>query len=150
VALAVARELVVRLRPTGENEQALDPSQFECMPSDRLAELPSWIATHLHEDLGVETLAARACLCPRHFSRLFKRYFKTTPASFVERIRLDEARRCLSTSRNSAAQVAAAVGFASADSFRRALERRNGIGPAAYRRNVQFQGNVKAQGLVAA
>lgn len=149
VALSVARELVVRLRPSGQNESALDPSQFECVPTDRLAELPSWIASHLHNDLGIEVLAARACLCPRHFSRLFKRFFNTTPASFVERIRLEEARRTLEGSRNSIAGVATAVGFASPDSFRRAFERKHGMSPAAYRRSAQLRASFKSQPLAA-
>lgn len=149
VALSVARELVVRLRPAGQNESALDPSQFECVPTDRLAELPSWIASHLHNDLGIEVLAARACLCPRHFSRLFKRFFKTTPASFVERIRLEEARRALESSRHSIAGVATAVGFANPDSFRRAFERKHGMSPAAYRRHAQMRTTFKAQPLAA-
>lgn len=137
VALSVAREMVVRLRPAGSSESVLDPSQFECVPTDRLAELPAWIAAHLNDDLSVEVLASRACLCPRHFSRLFKRFFNTTPATFVERIRLDEARRCLSNSRHSIASVASAVGFASADTFRRAFERRHGVSPVTFRRSAQ-------------
>ena len=149
VALSVARELVVRLRPAGQNESGLDPSQFECVPTDRLAELPSWIASHLHNDLGIEVLAARACLCPRHFSRLFKRFFNTTPANFVERIRLEEARRALEGSRHSIAGVATAVGFASPDSFRRAFERKHGMSPAAYRRSAQLRTSFKSHPLAA-
>ena len=137
IALAVARELVVRLRPVGQNVFVLDPNQFEFVPTDRLAELPAWIAAHLNDDLSVEVLAARACLCPRHFSRLFKRFFNTTPATFVERIRLDEARRCLSSSRHSISNVASAVGFASADTFRRAFERGHGMSPVTYRRKAR-------------
>jgi transcriptional regulator GlxA family with amidase domain len=145
VALAVAREMVVRLRPGGENGSALDPSQFETAPSDRLAELPAWIAAHLNDDLSVEVLASRTCLCPRHFSRLFKRFFKATPATFVERIRLEEARRCLASSRHSIASVASAVGFASADTFRRAFERRHGVSPVTFRRKSRLgDGDVTA------
>jgi transcriptional regulator GlxA family with amidase domain len=149
VALSVARELVVRLRPAGQNDSVLDPSQFECVPTDRLAELPAWIAAHLHDNLCVEALAARACLCPRHFSRLFKRFFNATPATFVERVRLEEARRSLSNSRNSVASVANSVGFASADSFRRAFERRHGMSPASYRRNAQLRTAFKPHPLAA-
>jgi AraC-like DNA-binding protein len=55
----------------------------ECQPQAAAAEdvLPA-----------VEALAARACLCPRHFSRLFKEVFRTTPAEFVQQLRLGEAR----------------------------------------------------------
>jgi len=89
VALSVAKELCLRLRPFGDHAEALDPVEFECGPNDRLAELPTWIAGHLHLDLSVEALAGRTCLCPRHFSRLFKRAFRSSPANFVEALRLD-------------------------------------------------------------
>jgi transcriptional regulator GlxA family with amidase domain len=134
VALAVAREVCTRLRPLGDHNETLDPSQFVCGPSDRLAELPAWIAGHLNDNLSVEALAERACLCPRHFSRLFKRVFRSTPANFVETLRIDEARRQLLQARVSVESVAAAVGFKDSDSFRRAFERRLGVNPGAFRK----------------
>jgi transcriptional regulator GlxA family with amidase domain len=142
-ALTVARELCVRLRPLGDHASTLDFFQFECGPDDRLAELPAWIAAHLNHDLSVEVLAERACLCPRHFSRLFKRAFHATPANFVETLRIDEAQRQLLLTRGSVDGVAAAVGFRDSDSFRRAFERRLGVNPALFRRQrfAVVQGN---------
>lgn len=133
VALALARELVVRLRPPGE-EDRVDTARYESAPAERLADLPSWIVAHLDDDLSVEALATRACFCPRHFSRVFKSVFHSTPADFVERVRLKEAGRRLQTSRHSVESVASAVGYTSADAFRRAFERRLGVTPSRYRR----------------
>lgn len=58
-----------------------------------------------------------------------------TPASFVEEGRLAEASRRLAASRRrvSIDGVARSVGYASADVFRRAFERRFGVTPANYR-----------------
>jgi transcriptional regulator GlxA family with amidase domain len=139
VALSVARELVARLRPSGDDENSIDPLQFECGPMDRLADLPAWIGSHLSDNLSVEVLANRVCLCPRHFSRLFKRFFHVTPAVFIERLRLDEARRRLILPRNSIENVARDVGFKSADSFRRAFKRRYRVSPLRYKRNSPGQ-----------
>jgi len=139
VALSVARELAMRLRPVGDNENSVDPLQFECGPLDRLADLPAWIGSHLSDNVSVEALAKRACLCPRHFSRLFKSLFHITPAAFVEQLRLDEARRRLILPRNSVENVARDVGFKNADSFRRAFERRHSISPLRYKRNSRGQ-----------
>src|SRR5882724_2562098 len=140
-ALSVARELVMRLRPPGDRENSLEPLQFECGPMDRFADLPAWIASHLSDNLSVEVLAARVCLCPRHFSRLFKRFFHASPAVFVEELRLDEARRRLRVPRNSIEDVARDVGYQSADSFRRAFERRYGVSPLGYKRNLRIENN---------
>ena len=136
-ALSIARQLVMRLRPPGDRENSLEPLQFECGPLDRFADLPAWIASHLGDNLSIETLSSRVCLCPRHFSRLFKRLFHTSPASFVEQLRLDEAKRRLRLPRNSVENVARDVGYQSADSFRRAFERRHGVSPLGYKRNLR-------------
>ncbi len=134
VALTVARELVVYLKRPGGQEQYSEPLQFQTQSISRLSELATWMLSHLHEDLSVEALAAKACLCPRHFSRRFKVEFGTTPADFVERLRLDEARRRLSNGDNSVENVGTSVGFKSSDAFRRAFERRLGVNPSDYRR----------------
>src|SRR5438046_9218295 len=95
-ALSDARELVMRLRPPGDRENSLEPLQFECGPMDRFADLPAWIGSHLSDNLSVELLAGRVCLCPRHFSRLFKRFFQASPAGFGDELRLDAAPQRLS------------------------------------------------------
>jgi transcriptional regulator GlxA family with amidase domain len=136
VALALAREMVVRLRPPGENESQPDLSVYQSNPSDKIAELPGWIVAHLDHDLSVQALAQRACVCPRHLRRLFRLAFKKSPAEFVEQLRLREAGRRLQTSRHSIDSIASAVGYASADVFRRAFERRLGLTPREYRRRA--------------
>jgi transcriptional regulator GlxA family with amidase domain len=138
LALSVARELVLDLRPPGADDALLNPSDYQSGPMERLAELPAWIAGHLRENLSREVLAERTGLCERHFARLFKRIFHYTPADFVEHVRLSEARRRVLLPRNSIDSVATSVGFTSADSFRRAFERRFGVTPRAFRARFEF------------
>ncbi len=132
-ALAVARELVVYLRRSGGQAQYSEPLRFESRAKDQLADIAAWVATHLDHDLSVEALAKRACFSDRHFRRLFKTAFGAAPAQVIERLRLDEARRRLEGSRVPIDAVAASVGFASADVFRRAFQRRFDIQPHTYR-----------------
>ncbi len=134
VSLMVARQLVVYLKRSGGQEQYSEPLQFQTQSVSRFSELTTWVHSHLNHDLSVEALAGKACLCPRHFTRRFKAEFGTSPADFVERLRLDEARRRLSSGDNSVENVGVSVGFKSADAFRRAFERRLGIRPSDYRR----------------
>ena len=141
LALACAREMVVHLKRDGGQEQYSEPLRFQVeSSSDKLAELGAWIPAHLRADLSVEALAAKACLSPRQFGRRFKQVFGATPAEFVERLRLDEARTRLSRHRSSIAEIADSVGFASADAFRRAFERNFGVSPRAYRQRFVIGG----------
>ncbi len=137
VALNVAREMVMDLRPPSAGERQIDPSQYQPGAEDRLAELPAWISSRLRANLSVEVLAERTCLCPRHFSRVFKRAFLSTPADFVEHLRISEAARLLMLGRQNVGAVADSVGFKSTDVFRRAFERRFGVSPAAFQKETR-------------
>jgi transcriptional regulator GlxA family with amidase domain len=133
VALAVARELVVYLKRPGGQEQYSEPLKFQAQSSSRFADLAPWMVAHLESDLSVERLAEQVCLCPRQFSRRFKHEFKSSPAAFVQRLRLDEARKRLSAANSSIEAVAQSVGFHDTDSFRRAFVRRFGLSPSTFR-----------------
>ncbi len=149
LALEVARDLVVYLKRDGGQEQYSQPLQFQvASSSDRLAELGAWIPAHLRHDLSVEALAARACLSPRQLGRRFTALFGTTPAEFVESARLDGARERLSEGNASVAQIADSVGFASADAFRRAFQRRFGVSPRTYRDRFLLTRRARTSGIV--
>jgi transcriptional regulator GlxA family with amidase domain len=133
VALALARELVVHVKRSGEQNQYSEPLQFQVQSCDRFADISTWILCNLNQDLSVEALAQKACMSPRNFSRLFKAAFGKAPAEFVVGVRIAEARRRLQVPRNSIESVANSVGFRSADAFSRAFERELGCRPSTYR-----------------
>ena len=135
LALAVARELVVYFKRPGGQPQFSEPLQFQSLAANRFSELAAWLPQHLRDDLTVDALAERVNMGTRHFSRVFAATFGTTPARYVEAVRLDAARDRLSSSERTVEAVGASVGFASADVFRRAFERRFGIPPTIYRRH---------------
>lgn len=135
LALAVARELVMYIKRPGGQAQFSEPLQFQMRAGDGFGDLAAWMLQHLQDDLSVATLAARMNVGVRHFSRRFCAAFGMPPAVYVEQLRLDEARKRLPSPRQTVESIAAAVGYASADAFRRAFERHFGIGPLAYRKS---------------
>ena len=135
IALAAAREMVVYLKRSGGQEQYSEPLQFQMQSGDRFAELVAWMTNNPTAEMSVETLARRASLSPRQFFRRFKEHFGSSPAMFVETLRLNEARRRLSAGESSIDRVAESVGFNGGDSFRRAFTRRFRVTPSKFRRN---------------
>ena len=127
VAQSVAREL--RIVFSEPRERTAETSVGLEHPRERFADLVGWIIRNLHQDLSVEILARRACMCPSHFSKAFKSMFGEPPTVFVENLRLNEARRRLSKRQKTVRSVAASVGFANPTTFRRAFERRFGNRP---------------------
>ena len=130
-AMQVARELVVFLRRTGAQAQFSMPLRLQTTASDTLDEVCKWAACHLEEDLSVETLAARAGLSARQFSRRFHAAFGMPPATYIKRLRLDAGRTFLGQG-VSLSQVAHACGFGSTDGFRKAFEGQFGVSPKEY------------------
>jgi transcriptional regulator GlxA family with amidase domain len=133
VALMVARELVVYMKRPGGQNQFSEPLKFQAASTSRFADLAAWILGNLDRNLSVEVLAERTNLCPRQFSRRFRAEFKNSPAAFVQHLRLDEARKRLSSSGCSVERVANSVGFNDPDGFRRAFAKRYGLAPHLYR-----------------
>ena len=135
MALTVAREMVVYLKRSGGQEQYSEPLQFQTNSSDRFAELVAWMTNNPTKEMSIESLARRVSLSPRQFFRRFKEHFGSSPALFVETLRLNEARRRLSAAETSIESVAETVGFNGTDSFRRAFQRRFRVTPSKYRRS---------------
>ncbi len=135
VALAAAQELGIPLIHRNGQETLSRPLIFDSQPTDRFAKLVPWIMRNLNEDLSVNNLARRACMSPSHFSRAFKSIIGSTPAEFVETLRMNEAKRRLSVPKRTLDTIAASVGFSDAQTFRRAFERRFGAKPRSYLKN---------------
>jgi transcriptional regulator GlxA family with amidase domain len=133
VARTVARWTVMFLqRPGGQ-------SQF----SERLA-LPSTIVPPIRQvldaivakpagDHRLARLAKRAAMSERHLRRVFADQTGTTPARFVERVRVEAARERLESTATPIETVATTCGFGSPETMRRAFLRVLGVGPADYR-----------------
>jgi transcriptional regulator GlxA family with amidase domain len=136
-ALAVARRAVVFLKRPGGQSQFSAELAAQIQATGPLERLPDWIRRNLAADLDVETLARRVGMSPRNFARVFRRQFETTPARFVERARVEHARRHLEEARLSLDEIADACGFGSGERMRRSFARVLGVGPAAYRERFE-------------
>ncbi|WEO94117.1 GlxA family transcriptional regulator [Streptomyces sp. FXJ1.172] len=134
VALAIARHLVVFLRRPGN--QAQFSAQLAAQTAQRapLREVQRWITEHPAGDLTVESLAARARLSPCHFARAFREETGMTPGRYVDRVRLEHARRLLEDAADGIEEVARASGYGTPEAMRRAFLRTLGTPPAEYRR----------------
>ncbi|WP_409236453.1 GlxA family transcriptional regulator [Streptomyces sp. PA5.6] len=131
-ARAIARELVVFMqRPGGQ-------SQFStalATPPARTDVLRSLTASVLADPAGEHTLpamAASAAVSTRHLARLFKTEFDTTPARWVEQVRLDHAQQLLLDG-HSVTAAARRSGLGSDETLRRAFARHLGTTPSEYR-----------------
>jgi transcriptional regulator GlxA family with amidase domain len=125
-------------RPGG---QAQFSAQLLAQPArtPALDELLGWLPDHLDHDLTVEALARRSDMSPRTFARSFRAETGTTPASYVEALRIEAARRLLETTDLTVETVAAKVGLHRVETLYRAFRRRVRTTPDRYRQHFGRQ-----------
>ncbi|MGW1895645.1 GlxA family transcriptional regulator [Streptomyces sp. NPDC002004] len=133
-ALTVARHLVVFLRRPGNQAQFSAQLAAQTARREPLREVQQWITEHPDGDLSVEALADRARLSPRHFARAFQAETGTTPGRFVERVRIEHARRLLEETSDGVEEISRACGYGTPEAMRRAFVKSLGAAPAEYRR----------------
>jgi transcriptional regulator GlxA family with amidase domain len=137
LARRVARSLVVSCQNFGERRQFSTHLTARNLNEDRIQAVQHWILDHLSLDLTLKTLAGRAAMGVRHFSRIFQQETGTSPGDFVEMARVQAAQRLLGESNILLKQVAARCGFANSDVMSRAFVRRTGAKPMAYRQSLR-------------
>jgi transcriptional regulator GlxA family with amidase domain len=138
-ALTIARQLVLFLRRPGNQSQFSATLAAQQPEREPLREIQRYAVEHPARDLSVQAMAARAHMSPRHFARAFRGETGITPARYVELVRLEAARRRLEATAAPVGAIAAACGFGTPETMRRAFLRALAVGPAEYRRRFQIQ-----------
>ena len=134
VAAEIARILVLFLRrPGGQSQYSTVLAQQEGIENARMRDLPVWVKAHLHRKLDVEDLADAAAMSSRTFMRQFKTQFDTTPARWVQSLRVEAAMQQLEDRNTSLSKIARDTGFRDEQGLRRAFLQQIGVTPKEYR-----------------
>ena len=137
VALDCARNLVVFMRRPGGQSQFSTALESQNAERDVINELVAWAVENLANDLSVSTLADRAHMSVRNFSRVFRSETGQTPAAFIQDLRIDTTRRLLEETDDSIEEISASCGFRSADAMRRSFQRVVKVAPSDYRKRFR-------------
>lgn len=134
MALNCARHLVVFMRRPGGQSQFSATLESQHAERNSINELIAWATDNPASDLSVEAMSDRVHMSLRNFSRVFRSEVGQTPAAFVEKLRVETARRRLEETDHSLDTIAKDCGFGSADSMRRSFKRVVNVAPNDYRR----------------
>jgi transcriptional regulator GlxA family with amidase domain len=140
LALEISRWLVVYLRRPGGQSQFSAPLAAQVAERDGMRKLLLWMSENVQADLSVAALAQRANMSERTFARVFNAETRFTPAAYVERLRVDAARRSLESSKKTVKQIARLCGFGTVETMHRAFRRSVGSTPLEYRERFTMPG----------
>ena len=129
LALPVAQRMVFFLKRPGGQAQFSAQLSTQMAEREPLRDLHAWILEHPGADLSDRALARRVAMSPRNFFRVFVREVGMTPGRFVERVRVEAARRLLEETSRGIPDVAAACGFGNPETMRIAFQRTLGVKP---------------------
>jgi len=132
-ALKVAKRLVVVAQRQGGQSQFSPYLTAPADPDSPIARIQDHVLANIGLRHSLESLAAVVGMSPRNLVRHFVQSTGITPHEFIERARVDAARRSLEASDRPLKVVAFECGFGSADRMRIVFNTRLGVTPVRYR-----------------
>lgn len=133
-------------------EMAIRASKFFAIEIDRKSQSPfimfngqkkhedepirmaqEFIEKHVTEKISVEELALRFAIGRRHFERRFKKATNNTPVEYIQRVKIEAAKKFLETNRMNVSEVMYEVGYLDIKAFRSVFRRITGLTPLEYK-----------------
>ena len=103
----------------------------------------TFIEENITEKILVEDLAAQFSIGRRNFERRFKKATNNTPVEYIQRVKIEAAKKGLETSRKNVNEVMYEVGYSDTKAFRTVFKKITGLSPLQYR-NKFSTGQIRA------
>jgi len=98
-----------------------------------IARIQKFIGEHFKEDLTIDDVAKKAGMSVRNFSRRFKSATGERFSNYIQKLRIETAKRLLESTDFSASEIMYQVGYNDERSFRRLFKRHSELPPKHYR-----------------
>jgi transcriptional regulator GlxA family with amidase domain len=92
-----------------------------------------FIEGNIGERISVEELAEKFAIGIRHFERRFKKATNNTPAEYIQRVKIEAAKKHFENSRKNVNEVMYDVGYTDTKAFRTVFKKITGLAPTEYR-----------------
>lgn len=92
-----------------------------------------FIEKNVMEKISVEELAVKFAIGRRHFERRFKKATNNTPSEYIQRVKIESAKKQLENTRKNINEVMYDVGYADTKAFRTIFKKVTGLSPIEYR-----------------
>ncbi|MDT0677272.1 GlxA family transcriptional regulator [Autumnicola musiva] len=92
-----------------------------------------FIEKNFNDKISVDQLSGKFALSRRSLERRFKKATTNTITEYIQRVKVEAAKRSLETSRDNVSEVMYGVGYSDEKSFRNTFRKITGISPLQYR-----------------
>lgn len=106
---------------------------------EEIKKAQDFIEEHYNNKLSVDQLAGRFAIGRRSFERRFKKATSNTVAEYIQRVKMEAAKRSFETSRKNISEVMLDVGYTDTKAFRTIFRKITGLTPVEYRNKYNKQ-----------
>ena len=135
------REVAIRCSKVSEIEfDRLDQSQFIIFSGQKehndeeIKEAQLYIEQNFASDISINDLANRVSVSARSFLRRFKKATANTPLEYIQRVKIEAAKKKLEASTLNIQEIMYGVGYNDEKAFRNTFRKYSGLSPLAYRK----------------
>ena len=100
---------------------------------DPIKQAQVYIENNVQKKISVEELSAKYAIGRRHFERRFKKATTNTPIEYIQRVKIEAAKKQLERSGKNVNEVMYEVGYVDAKAFRSVFKKITGLSPIDYR-----------------
>ena len=98
-----------------------------------IAKCQDWIQSNISNSISLEDMSEICAMSKRNFIRRFKKAVGETPATYLQRLRIEAAKRYLESTDWNLEQIIEKVGYEDSSAFRRVFQKLTSLSPTAYR-----------------
>ena len=144
--------LLYLIEKNASREMAIRASKFFAIEIDRKSQSPfimfngqkkhadepikeaqTFIENSVAEKISVEELAVKFAIGRRHFERRFKKATNNTPVEYIQRVKVEAAKKLLESGRKNVNEVMYDVGYSDTKAFRTIFKKITGLSPIEYK-----------------
>jgi transcriptional regulator GlxA family with amidase domain len=100
---------------------------------DIIEKTQNWIESNFKEQITLESMTEVSCLGKRTLIRRFKKATGDTPLVYLQKLRVENAKRLLEGTGNTFNEITWQVGYEDVSSFQRLFKSETGLSPKEYR-----------------
>nr|WP_298996015.1 helix-turn-helix domain-containing protein [uncultured Allomuricauda sp.] len=131
-AIYVSKFLEIDIDREDQNQFAIFQGQKD--HNDKaIKDAQEFIEQNVNHKISVEELAKKFAISSRNFVRRFKKATQNTPLEYIQRVKIEAAKRSLESTQQNVNEVMYQVGYMDQKAFRTVFKKYVGLSPVAYK-----------------
>lgn len=147
-AVYISKFFEIEIDRDNQNQFAIFQGQKD-HDDEAIKKAQQFIEGNVSKKISVEQLADKYAVSRRNFVRRFKRATQNTPSEYIQRVKVEAAKKSLESTQNNVNEVMFKVGYSDQKAFRTVFKKYVGLSPIAYRgkynrKAIEFGKNLTA------